>query len=60
MTMASFDVESLFTNIPVQETINVAVDSLFNECVYLNNIPRKLFRAMLDLAVASSYFLFNK
>ena len=28
MTMASFDIESLFTNIPVRETINICIESL--------------------------------
>ena len=30
LVMASFDVESLFTNIPLQETIELCVDLLFN------------------------------
>ena len=60
MVMASFDVESLFTNIPVQETINIAIDSLFSGCASISGIPQKLFRSMLDLAVLNSFFLFNK
>ena len=28
--MASLDVESLFTNIPLEETINISCDSLFS------------------------------
>ena len=59
VVMASFDVESLFTNIPVQETIDIAVNSLFNTCATVGGIPRKLFRSMLDLAVSNSFFLFN-
>ena len=27
--MASFDIENLFTNIPVSETINIIIDKLF-------------------------------
>ena len=57
--MASFDMESLFTNIPVQETINIAIDSLFNSCTSISGIPKKIFRTMLDLAVSNSFFLFN-
>lgn len=59
MVMASFDVENLFTNIPVQETIDIAIDSLFSSCTSISGIPRKLFRSMLDLAVSNSLFLFN-
>ena len=29
--MASFDVESRFTNIPLQETVDLCVDLLFND-----------------------------
>ena len=29
-TMASFDLKSLFTNIPINETINIACDTLFD------------------------------
>ena len=60
MVMASFDVESLFTNIPVVETINIAIDSLFSHCNVIQGIPRKLFRSMLDISVTNSYFLFDK
>ena len=60
MVMASFDVESLFTNIPVRETINIAIDSLFKQCVSVKGISRKLFRSMLDIAVTNSFFLFDK
>ena len=60
MVMASFDVESLFTNIPVVETINIAIDSLFSHCNDIQGIPRKLFRSMLDISVTNSYFLFDK
>ena len=27
--MTSFDIESLFTNIPLEETINICIDTLF-------------------------------
>ena len=29
--MASLDVDSLFTNIPLDETINIIIDKLFSE-----------------------------
>jgi hypothetical protein len=35
--MASFDIESLFTNIPVDETIDIIIDYFFND----NNIFMK-------------------
>ena len=39
--LVSYDVTSLFTNIPLQETINIAINLIFNH--YLNlNITRKV------------------
>ena len=60
MVMASFDVESLFTNIPVTETVNIALDSLFSKCKDVKGISRDLLHSMLDISVTNSYFLFNQ
>ena len=38
--MASLDVESLFTNIPLEETISVCYDSLFSNDDKVNNMNR--------------------
>ena len=35
--MASLDVDSLFTNIPLNETINICVDKLFEENDHADN-----------------------
>ena len=60
MVMASFDIESLFTNIPVCETINIAINALFSQANDFKGIPRKLFHSLLELSVTSSLFLFNQ
>ena len=57
--MASFDVESLFTNIPLHETIDICMDSLFSSASDVLGITSKYFRMLLELAVTSSYFVFN-
>ena len=58
--MASFDVVSLFTQIPLDETIDIICDSLFKK---KNTKVRKLdkaeFKDLLNLAVKDSPFLFN-
>ena len=59
MILASFDVESLFTNIPVQETIDITINSLFKNCSHVSGIPKQIFYSILEMAVKSSYFLFN-
>ena len=58
--MASFDVASLFTNIPLQETIDICIRSLFSTSTQVLGITVKHFRSLLELAVMNSYFIFNE
>ena len=60
MFMASFDVENLFTNIPVHETIDICIDSLFRNCVTVAGIAKDLFRSLLEMSVLNSYFIFDQ
>ena len=57
--MASFDVVSLFTNIPLEETIEICVNKLFSESTTFMNFTRKLFTELLSLAVKSTFFVFD-
>jgi hypothetical protein len=58
--MASFDVESLFTNIPLAETIDICLNFLFVDGTdSFMNFSRKLFKTLLELAVLNSFFIFN-
>ena len=60
-TMASFDVTSLFTNIPLDETINIILDLLFtNENDKFHNFSKPQFKKLLDMAVKENIFLFNE
>ena len=54
--MASFDVSSLFTNIPLDETIDYADAYVCNDCSFNKEQLRKL----LQLAVKENHFLFNR
>lgn len=58
--MVSYDVTSLFTNIPVQETIEIILNKLFPtaESNY-KEFSRSTFKTLLELAVNDSYFTFN-
>lgn len=58
--MASFDVESLFTNIPLKETIDICIKSLFSTATEVLGITSKYFRSLLELAVTNSFFIFNE
>ena len=57
--MVSFDVESLFTNIPLDETINICVDRLYSRKKKVRGLLKRHFKELLTLATKSSCFLFN-
>ena len=47
LVMASFDIESLFTNIPLQETIDLCVENLFQDRTHVDNLLKDSFRQLL-------------
>ena len=61
--MASLDVDSLFTNIPLDETINIFDDELFNNQSKNNNkingLTKNQIKELLKLATIQSFLLFN-
>ena len=57
--MASLDIESLFTNIPLEETIKICCDSLYKNRELLFNISKNQFEKLLRAAFSNSYFLFG-
>ena len=59
VVMVSYDVESLFTNIPLRETIDICLNSLFNSCEHVIGITRGYFKSLLELSVLNSYFIFD-
>ena len=59
VVMASFDVTSLFTNIPVNETIDIICNSLFSNCQFFNDLDRSEFQKLLSLSVMNCHFIFN-
>ena len=56
--MASLDVDSLFTNIPLDETLNIIIEILFSENETVHNLNKDQFKCLLTLATKESYFLF--
>ena len=55
--MSSFDVSNLFTNVPVDETINICLDSFYtgsNDTII--GLPRNLFKQFLELSVKKFFF----
>ena len=58
--MASIDVESLYTNVPLVESINICVNRAFGgNSGNFAGFTVKLFRETLELALRSSFFLFD-
>ena len=54
--MASLDVESLFTNVPLEETINICVNELFKSNSSIHGLNKK---QMLSLTTNESIILFD-
>ena len=57
-TLISFDVTSLFTNIPLEEIINIAVDVIFEN--YPNiKFTRKELQKLFQMVTSETRFIFN-
>ena len=57
--MAFLDVDSLFSNIPLEETIDICVDNLYNDNENPPNIPKHNFGNLLNIAIKETFFMFN-
>ena len=57
LVMASFDIESLFTNIPLQETIDLCMENLFQDRIHVDNLPKDSVRELLTRTVPESLIL---
>ena len=57
LVMASFDIESLFTNIPLQETIDLCVENLFQDRTHVDNLSKDSFRELLTRAITYNRLL---
>ena len=59
LIMASLDVDSLFTNIPLDETIEIVTKKVFAKKHKVNGLSRTDFRRLLSLSTKGTVFLFN-
>ena len=57
--MASLDVESLFTNVPLDETTDIIVEQIYGTRMKENNILKSDFRKLLEFATKGSVFIFD-
>ena len=57
--MGSFDAVSLFTNIPLEETIEICTNKLFKEFETAESLSKTKFKKNLSLATKESHFIFD-
>ena len=57
--MASLNVDSLLTNISLEETINICVDNLYSDNENPPNIPKTNFRHFFNIVTKETFFMFN-
>ena len=57
--LCSFDISSLFTNIPLAETIEICADALYNDESMAPSFSRNIFVELMQLANSSVEFSFN-
>ena len=57
--MGSLDFDLLFTNIPLEETINICTNLLYNNVDVIESINKSEFENLLSLATQESCFMFN-
>ena len=58
--MENLDVDSLFTNIPLEETIEICANTLFENTEKVEGLSKIEFKELLFLATKESYFNFNE
>ena len=59
MFMCSFNVYSLYTNIPLEETIEICCDVLFRSSHPKPTFPENVFKHLMSFATSSVEFCFN-
>ena len=58
LVMASFDIEYLFTNIPLQEKIDLCVENLFKDKNHVDNLSEHSFCEFLPRAIFCLRYLY--
>ena len=53
--MTSLDIESLFTNIPLDEVIDISINDLFSDTDTIHNLDKNNLKELLTLAAYESF-----
>ena len=59
LSMGSLDVDSLFTNIPLDETIDICINQLFENTDTVKGFKKSEIKQLLCLPTKEFYFIFN-
>ena len=60
MTIFSFDIKPLYTNVPLNETINIILEQAFNNNNdKFKNFIKPQFKKLLELSLLDTYFIFD-
>ena len=57
--MRSLEADFLFTNIPLEENIDICTNTLFENTEKVKGLSKIEFKALLSLATKECYFIFN-
>ena len=59
LSMGSLDVDSLFANMPLDETIDICINQLFENADTVKSFTKSELKQLLCLTTKESYFIFN-
>ena len=57
--MGSLDIDSFFTNIQLEETIDISANTLFKNTERVEGLSKIEFKELLSLPITKCYFIFN-
>ena len=57
--MVSFDIKSLFTDIPLTETLTRCVQNLYRNQTHVNNLIKGSFYKLLKITMFESFYIFD-
>ena len=57
--ITSFDIKSLFTNIPLTETLNLGVQNLYRNQAHVSNLTKSSVYNLLKITMFESFFIFD-
>ena len=59
--IVSLDITSLYTNVPLKETIDILTTLMYDQDQEnFRNMTKREFKSLLELSIGDTYFMFNK